>query len=83
MDNLLTELSQNLQAKLKNFGVSQIYIINGELHTVSDYDMHISFYVSIEKELISKGYKINEEYSYTKTEKELIETDTYSLSYNY
>lgn len=51
MKNLLNTLSQELQNKLKDFKVSSVMYVDGDIHTVSKYDLHGSYIDAIKKEL--------------------------------
>lgn len=51
MTNLINTLSKELQNKLKDFKVSSVFIVYGEVNTVSEYDLDYSYILAIEKEL--------------------------------
>ena len=51
MQNLLPTLSIELQAKLKDFNVSNIFVEMGEVNVKSEYDLDPSFIAAIEKEV--------------------------------
>lgn len=51
MQNLLLTLSIELQAKLKDFNVSNIFVEMGEVNVRSEFDLDPSFIEAIEKEV--------------------------------
>jgi len=58
MENLLSQLSEELQTKLKDYNVWSVFIECEELNVRSEYDMDITFYNAIEREVINLGYFI-------------------------
>lgn len=58
MTNLLTTLSKELQSKLSDYKVYNVFVEYGEVNTVSEYDLDYSFIEAIEKELQLQGISI-------------------------
>ena len=55
MKNLLNTLSNELLAKLSDFNVCYVSVEYNEVNVSSEYDLDMSFYVAIEKELFELG----------------------------
>lgn len=57
MTNLINKLNDKLNDKfakeIKSFGISEIFVINGELHTTSNYDLPFELISLLEKEVIA------------------------------
>ena len=58
MKNLLNTLSTELQAKLNDFKVTNVFVVYNEVNTVSEYDLDYSYITAIENELIALGHNI-------------------------
>lgn len=58
MKNLLNTLSIELQAKLNDFKVTNVFVVYNEVNTVSEYDLDYSYITAIENELIALGHNI-------------------------
>ena len=58
MKNLLNTLSTELQAKLNDFKVTNVFVVYNEVNTVSEYDLDYSYINAIENELIALGHNI-------------------------
>ena len=55
MTNLLTTLSKELQSKLSDYKVSNVFIEHGEVNIFSEYDLDYSFVEAVERELQEQG----------------------------
>lgn len=51
MKNLINKLKVNFKNEIKNFGITEVFIINGELYTTSNYDLPYDLLIKIKTEL--------------------------------
>lgn len=58
MRNLTENLSAELQKETKKFGLKEVFLIDGELYTTSNYVLTESLLEQIEKEVKSKDFLI-------------------------
>lgn len=54
MTNLLDTLTETIKSELKFYGVTEVFVIDGELHTTSDYTLPNELIEEIESILIQK-----------------------------
>jgi len=52
MKNLINTISEELKKEVKGFGVTEIFVIDGECHVTSNFDMPFELIEKIESEIL-------------------------------